>query len=156
MSFRISSLPIEPFVPLFGLSDEALLKHGARRAIADEKPGFPCRVTLADAAPGESLLLLNYQHLAEETSPYRAKGPIFVREAAREGRVVVDAVPEYLAKRLLSIRAYDQDGMMLEADVIDGGELAPMIDRMFAIGGVDYLHAHFARRGCYAARIDRA
>ena len=48
MSFRISSLPVEPFVPLFGLSDEALLQHGARRAIADEKPGFPCRVSLAD------------------------------------------------------------------------------------------------------------
>ena len=156
MSFRISSLPVEPFTPLFGLSDEELLKHGARRAFADEKPGFPCRVTLADAEPGESLLLLNYQHLADESSPYRAKGPIFVREAAREGRAVVDAVPDYLAKRLLSIRAYDRDGMMLEADVVDGSELSPMIERMFAIAGVDYLHAHFARRGCYAARIDRA
>jgi hypothetical protein len=64
-------------------------------------------------------------------------------------------VPDYLARRLLSIRAYDQAGMMLEADVVDGKELSPMIDRMFAIEGVDYLHAHFARRGCYAARIDR-
>ena len=156
MSFRISSLPVEPFQPLFGLSEEELLKHGARRAVADEKPGFPCRVTLADAEPGESLILLNYQHLDEESSPYRAKGPIFVREAAKAGRVVVDAVPDYLAKRLLSIRAYDQDGMMLEADVVDGSELTPMIERLFAIDGVDYLHAHFARRGCYAARIDRA
>jgi hypothetical protein len=156
MSFRISSLPVEPFAPLFGLSDAALLKHGARRTVADEKPGFPCRVTLADAEPGESLLLLNYQHLAEESSPYRAKGPIFVRETAKAGRVVVDAVPDYLARRLLSLRAYDQDGMMLEADVVDGTELTPMIDRMFAIDRVDYLHAHFARRGCYAARIDRA
>jgi len=156
MSFRISSLPVEPFVPLFGISDEELLKHGARRAVADEKPGFPCRVTLADAEPGESLLLLNYQHLAEASSPYRAKGPIFVRETAKTGREVVDAVPDYLARRLLSIRAYDQAGMILEADVVDGKELSPVIDRMFAIDGVDYLHAHFARRGCYAARIDRA
>ena len=46
--------------------------------------------------------------------------------------------------------------MMLEADVVDGSELSPMIEKMFAIDGVDYLHAHFARRGCYAARIDRA
>ncbi|GAB2178846.1 DUF1203 domain-containing protein [Dongia sp. agr-C8] len=156
MSFRISSLPVEPFQALFGLSDEELLKHGARRAIADEKPGFPCRVTLADAEPGESLLLLNYGHLDEQSSPYRAKGPIFVREAAKQGRDVVDAVPDYLARRLLSIRAYDKDGMMLEADVVDGRELSPMIEKMFAIDGVDYLHAHFARRGCYAARIDRA
>jgi len=156
MSFRISSLPVEPFQALFGLSDEELLKQGARRAICDEKPGFPCRVTLADAEPGESLILLNYQHLADESSPYRAKGPIFVRENAQAGRVVVDAVPDYLARRLLSIRAYDRDGMMLEADVVDGNELTPMIEKMFEIEGVDYLHAHFARRGCYAARIDRA
>jgi hypothetical protein len=156
MSFRISSLPVEPFQSLFGLSDEELMKHGARRAVADEKPGFPCRVTLADAEPGESLLLLNYQHLDEQSSPYRAKGPIFVRETAKVGRDVVDAVPDYLARRLLSVRAYDRGGMMLEADVVDGRELSPMIERMFAIEGVDYLHAHFARRGCYAARIDRA
>ncbi|HVO04884.1 MAG TPA: DUF1203 domain-containing protein [Candidatus Cybelea sp.] len=156
MSFRISSLPVEPFAPLFGLSDEELLKHGARRQIADEKPGFPCRVTLADAEPGESLILLNYQHLDEESSPYRAKGPIFVRESAERSTEVVDAVPDYLTLRLLSIRAYDKDGMMLEADVVEGRDLPRMIEKMFGNKGVNYLHAHFARRGCYAARIDRA
>jgi len=156
MSFRISSLPVEPFAPLFGLSDEALLKHGARRAICDEKPGFPCRVTLADAEPGESLILLNYQHLAEESSPYRAKGPIFVRESAKAGVALVDEVPDYLARRILSVRAYDQDGMMLDADVVEGKALAPVIARLLAVEGVDYIHAHFAKRGCYAARIDRA
>ena len=156
MSFRISSLPVEPFAALFGLSDEELLKQGARRAIADEKPGFPCRVTLADAEPGESLILVNYQHLAEESSPYRAQGPIFVRENAKGAVDVTDQVPDYLAKRVLSIRAYDRDGMMLDADVVEGSALAPMIGRMFENGDVAYLHAHFAKRGCYAARIDRA
>jgi hypothetical protein len=156
MSFRISSLPVEPFQPLFGLSDEELLAHGARRAVADEKPGFPCRVTLADAEPGETLLLLNYQHLPEESSPYRAAGPIFVRESAQGGTAVVDSVPDYLARRILSLRAYDRDGMMLDADVVEGKALAPMISKFFENDGVAYLHAHFAKRGCYAARIDRA
>ena len=156
MSFRISSLPLEPFQPLFGLSDEELLKHGARREIADAKPGYPCRVTLADAEPGESLILLNYQHLDEESSPYRAKGPVFIRESATSGAELVDEVPDYLSRRLLSVRAYDKDGMMLDADVVEGKELPRMIGKMFENDGVDYLHAHFAKRGCYAARIDRA
>lgn len=156
MSFRISSLPVEPFQPLFGLSADALLQQGARRMVADEKPGFPCRVTLADAEPGESLILLNYQHLAEESSPYRAKGPIFVRETARSGVALVDEVPPYLTHRILSVRAYDKNGMMLDADVVDGKALAPMIGKFLALDGVDYLHAHFAKRGCYAARIERA
>ena len=156
MSFRISSLPLEPFQPLFGLSDEELLKHGARREIADAKPGYPCRVTLADAEQGESLILLNYQHLDEESSPYRAKGPVFIRESATSGAELVDEVPDYLSRRLLSVRAYDKDGMMLDADVVEGKELPRMIGKMFENAGVDYLHAHFAKRGCYAARIDRA
>jgi len=156
MSFRISSLPVEPFQPLFGLSEEALLQQGARRMVADEKPGFPCRVTLADAEPGESLILLNYQHFAEESSPYRAKGPIFVREKALSGVEFVDEVPDYLARRILSVRAYDRDGMMLDADVVEGKELTPMVAKFLALEGVDYLHAHFAKRGCYAARIERA
>ena len=156
MSFRVSSLPVEPFQALFGLSDEELLARGARRAIADEKPGFPCRVTLADAEPGESLLLLNYEHLPESSSPYRAKGPIFVRESAKNGTAVTDSVPDYLARRILSVRAYDQDGLMLAAAVVAGQELAPAISRFFEKDGVAYLHAHFAKRGCYAARIDRA
>jgi len=156
MSFRISSLPVEPFAPLFGLSDEELLKHGARRAVADEKPGYPCRVTLADAEPGESLLLLNYEHLPVESSPYRATGPVFVRESAKVGTEVRDSVPDYLAGRILSVRAYDSDGMMLDADVVEGKALVPAITRFFENDGVAYLHAHFAKRGCYAARIDRA
>lgn len=156
MSFRISSLPVEPFRQLFGLPDEELLKHGARRAVADAKPGFPCRVTLADAEPGETLLLLNYEHLPVPSSPYRAKGPIFVRESAQSAAAVIDSVPDYLARRILSVRAYDQDGIMLDADVVEGRELAPAITRFFEDGQVAYLHAHFAKRGCYAARIDRA
>jgi hypothetical protein len=156
MSFRISSLPIEPFQALFGLSDDELLQHGARRAVCDEKPGFPCRVTLADAEPGESLILLNYAHLDEDASPYRAKGPIFVRESAKAGIALTDEVPDYLTRRVLSVRAYDQDGMMLDADVVDGKALAPLIAKLFENDGVAYLHAHFAKRGCYAARIDRA
>jgi hypothetical protein len=156
MSFCISSLPVEPFQALFGLSDEDLLKHGARRAVADEKPGFPCRVTLADAEPGETLILLNYKHLPVESSPYRATGPVFVRESAKAGTHVRDSVPDYLARRILSVRAYDKDGMMLDADVVDGKELGAAIEKLFENDGVAYLHAHFAKRGCYAARVDRA
>lgn len=156
MSFRISSLPVEPFQALFGLSDTELAKHGARRYVADSKPGFPCRVTMADAEPGETLILLNYEHLPVQSSPYRAKGPIFVRESAKAGTTVEGSVPDYLARRPLSVRAYDKDGMMLDADVVDGKALEPAISRFFENDDVAYLHAHFAKRGCYMARIDRA
>lgn len=46
--------------------------------------------------------------------------------------------------------------MMLDAEIAAGEALEPVIERLLAVPGVAYLHAHNAGRGCYAARIDRA
>jgi hypothetical protein len=155
MSFRITGLSPEPFQSLFGLSDEELAAHGARRVVADAKPGFPDRVALSDAEPGERLLLVNYMH-QPANNPYRASHAIFVRENAREAYDRIDDVPEALRSRLISLRAFDADDMMVDADAVDGRELDVAIERMFASPGVAYLQAHYAKRGCYAARIERA
>jgi hypothetical protein len=154
MSYVITGLPLETFQPLFGLSEADLAARRIVRMTADAKPGFPCRVTLADAEPGETVLLLNHEHQSADT-PYRSSHAIFVREAARETRSVVDAVPDSLSGRLLSVRAFDAAGMITDADVVQGDGLEPLIARMFADAAVAYLHVHNARRGCYAARVDR-
>ena len=155
MSFRITGLPVEEFRPLFGLSDDELAARGMARYVADAPVGFPCRITLEDAQPGETLLLLNYEHLALD-SPYRSRHAIFVSEAATATRVVVDELPGCLtARALIALRAYDGGGMMTAAELAPGADLAPVIERMLADPQVAYLHAHNPGRGCYAARIDR-
>lgn len=154
MSFVITGLDPAPFRHLFGQSEAALAAAGVVRMIADTRPGFPCRITLEDAEPGEALLLLNHEHLPVDT-PYRSRHAIFVRDGAENAARFVDAVPEQLAVRLLSVRAFDQVGMMTDADVVEGRDLAPLIERMFADPSIAYLHAHNAKRGCFAARIDR-
>lgn len=154
MSFRITGLEPGPFEHLFGLSDEELTAHRAKRYVADEKPGFPCRVTLEDADPGEALLLVPYRHQTSGTA-YASEGPIFVREGSKRRATWIDDVPGQLQARLISLRAYDRDGMMIDADVIDGRALRPLIERFLANEAASYLHAHFARRGCYAALIER-
>ncbi|MBV8909127.1 MAG: DUF1203 domain-containing protein, partial [Gammaproteobacteria bacterium] len=63
MSFQISGLGFGQFAPLVALSDHQLLARNARRVVADRHPGFPCRVSLVDAQPGERVLLVNYEHL---------------------------------------------------------------------------------------------
>ncbi len=80
-AFAIAAWPADQFQPLFGLSREELDRRGIFRVTADEKPGYPCRITLEDAEPGETLLLLAFEH-QPAASPYRASGPIFVRERA--------------------------------------------------------------------------
>ena len=106
MDYIVKGLPLEPFAPLFGLDDASLAERGIVRMTADAKPGFPCRVTLEDAEPGETLLLLNWRHLDADT-PYRSDGPIFVRESATAARELRNAIPEQQRTRLLSVRAYD-------------------------------------------------
>ena len=155
MDFRVSGLDETEFVSLFGLSDEQLRERDIVRRVADRKPGFPCRVSLRDAEPGETLLLLNYEHLPV-ASPYRARHAIYVRENVRTAKPTVNEIPEVLRTRLLSLRAYDSAGMMVDADVAQGSDLEPAIQRMLAQPGVQFIHAHNAKPGCFAARIDRA
>jgi hypothetical protein len=155
MDFRVSALNRDEFEPLFGLSDAQLSERGILRRVADRQPGFPCRVSLQDAEPGETLLLLNYEHLAV-ASPYRATHAIYVREKARTAQPAVNEIPDVLRKRLLSLRAYDRAGMMVEADVVHGSDVEPVIERILGEQNVDFIHVHNAKPGCFAARIDRA
>jgi hypothetical protein len=155
MHFRISGLPATDFQHLYGLSDDALRAQGVQRHVADASAGLPDRIELRDAAPGECVLLLNYTHQPAGT-PYRASHAIFVLEGARTAYDAVDAVPPALRRRVLSLRAFDSDHHMVDADLVDGAAAEGLIERLFADPAVAYIQAHYARRGCYAARIDRA
>jgi Protein of unknown function (DUF1203) len=155
MSFRIQGLSPEPFRHLYGLSDDALAAHGAKRYVADKSPGFPDRIELRDARVGESLLLVNHEHHAA-SSPYRSSYAIFVREGAEQTYDRIDEIPDVLSRRLLSLRGFSAAGMLLNADVVEGRALEPLIASFFRDPQIAYLHAHNARQGCYAARIDRA
>ena len=152
--FVIRGLDPAPFTALYGLPDDALAERGVVRMVVDGKPGFPCRVTLEDVDVGETVLLLNHEHLPVD-SPYRQRHAIFVRDGATEAARYENEIPEQLAIRTLSLRAYDADGMMTDADLVEGSDLVPLIDRFFADPSVAFLHAHNAKRGCFAARIDR-
>jgi Protein of unknown function (DUF1203) len=155
MNFQIRGLEKTQFAALSGLSGAALAEHHVQRLTADRCPGFPCRVSLQDAQPGESVLLLNYEHLPLAT-PYRSRYAIFVRENAQEARLAVNEIPPVLLSRLLSVRAFSAQGHLLDADVTPGEDLATLIDRLLAPPSVAFLHVHNARPGCYAARVERA
>jgi hypothetical protein len=57
---------------------------------------------------------------------------------------------------MLSLRAFDRAHLMVDAALVDGRDAEAAIARLFADAGVDYLQAHYATRGCYAARVERA
>src|ERR1700743_2386090 len=148
MTFRIKGLAAEPFLDLFDLDDAALEARDMRRVVADEPHAAPCRVTLADAEPGERLILLPFAHQAAH-SPYQASGPIFVREGARDSFDAVGVLPPVFEGRMLSVRAYNGEGLMTAADLAKS-DPRPLFDRFFADPKVEYIHVHYANRGCFS------
>lgn len=155
MGFRITGLAISEFRDLFGLDDHLLAERGIERVLVDQANAAPCRITLDDARPGETVLLLNYEH-QPAANPYRSRHAIFIREVASTTFDEVDVVPDAIRRRLLSVRAFDTADRMVDADVADGSELEDLLSSMLARDDVAYVHLHYARRGCFAARAERA
>ncbi|HVK82290.1 MAG TPA: DUF1203 domain-containing protein [Verrucomicrobiae bacterium] len=154
MSFRIAGLDPSPFAHLHALSDEELAARGVVRVRVEAKNSAPCRITLDDAEIGEHVLLINHLHQPADT-PYKQQGPIFVRETSARFDAQ-DTLPPALARRTLSLRGFDAAHMMVEADLAEGADAAGLIERFFKNANVAYIHAHYARRGCFAALINRA
>jgi hypothetical protein len=142
MGFQITALTNQVIAP------------NATRLIADKKPGYPCRVSLEDAEIGEPVLLFHYEHQPANT-PFRASHAIYVRENAKVAQLRPNEIPAMLLKRILSLRAFDRNDMLRDADLAEGDQLAVRIEAMLANPEIAYLHLHFAKPGCYAARADR-
>ena len=153
--FRLVGIDHAVFEHLFALSDEHLRAKNAVRRFATASRGFPCRVSLEDAREGEELLLLPYRHHPAD-SPYRASGPIYVRRGVTQRRLAPGEVPESVTSRLISVRAYGVDQMMVAATVCDGHQVAGEIAARFADRDVAYVHLHNAKQGCFACLVVRA
>lgn len=153
MTYRIEGLSPEPYHALFGMRDAELTALGAVRMTVTTHPGFPCRISLDDAEPGETVLLVN--HVSHDfPTPYRASHAIFVKEHSLSARFE-DSVPPALDRRILSLRAFDRSGMMTDAVLAQPGEADSAIRGLLADSRIDHIDAHNAIRGCFAARIER-
>jgi hypothetical protein len=155
MTYRITGLSPEPFRPLFGLSDQELKERGVVRMSVTRKPSFPCRVTLEDREIGETVLLLN--HVSHDVqNPYRASHAIFITEGVTESAEYLARVPPVFEPRILSLRGFDEQGMMMDAVLTQPGEADEGIRKLFANPQIATIHAHNAARGCFSAKIERA
>jgi len=155
MAYRIKGLDPESFRKFFGLSDDELARNGVVRYTADSHPGFPDRVAMRDLEIGETALLLNHEHLPV-ASPYRSCHAIFVHEGADTAYDRVDVVPDVMKRRPIALRGFDDKGFMVDADIVEGDAVEPLILKLFENPDIDYIHAHYAKRGCFSGLIERA
>lgn len=153
MSYVVRGIDPAPYEHLYGLSDVELSEQGIVRMTVTT-PTFPCRVSLTDREIGEKVLLLN--HVSHDVAnPYRATHAIFVTEGADEPAEFVDEVPPVFKARILSMRGFDKDGMMVDAILTQPGEADAGIRKLFDNPAIETIHAHNATRGCFSAKIER-
>jgi hypothetical protein len=154
MTYRITGLPRADFAHLIGADDATLAAHNACRVTADADRGFPCRISLRDAAKGETLILLH--HVSHDVAtPYRSAYAIYVREAAAETPPYEGETPPVFEGRPLALRGFDASGHLRDAALPAPGAADAAIRALFARKDIAYIHAHNAAHGCFAARIER-
>lgn len=153
-NFKIKPLSNQEFSNLFELTDFELEKINVKRMIVDEFPGFPCRVSLQDAELGEEVILISYNH-HKSTSPYKASGPIFVRKNAKSISLEINEIPKMFNHRLLSLRGYDKNGLMQDADLVKGTKLKEKLIQIFQNENIIYIHIHNAKPGCFNCLVER-
>jgi hypothetical protein len=64
----------------------------------------------------------------------------------------IDTVPVKLRCRVLAVRAFNANDVIVGEELIEGGKLASAIALLFADRHASYLHIYFATDNCYAAR----
>lgn len=153
-TFQLAGIDHRPYEHLFERETGELAELNIVRRVATTPTGFPCRVSLQDAVPGEELLLLNFLH-HDVNSPYRASGPIYVRRGVHRRVLPPGEVPAYVTGRVISMRSYDAAGMMVAAEIAQGVDVAAALDRLLAEEAVAYVHLHNAPQGCFSCRADR-
>ena len=154
MNFQIQPLQGDDFEHLFDLDDTALAARQARRMVVAAHPGTPCRVSMQDARVGETVILFNYEHQPED-SPYQARHAVFIRQHAQQASFDVNEVPDVICSRLISLRYFDRDHMMIDADVVAGDAVAQALSAAFDNHTIAYAHIHNAKPGCFAAAAYR-
>jgi hypothetical protein len=152
--FQVSPLPVQPFQHLFGVPDETLRDMGVLARIAQEGDRMPCRISLRDARPGERALLLNWEHQPAST-PYRSSYAIYVIEGADPARLAPGELPPVFLTRPLAVRAFNDNGLLVDADLAVGEAVRKPIERLLHRADTAYLHVHNAAHGCFSARVDR-
>lgn len=155
MTFQIDALDPAIFAPLFEMDDATLATHNARRVTVDAAPGYPCRISLADAQIGEEVILTNYTH-QPAASAFQATHAIYVRKDVARAIPAPGEVPAMMTLRLASVRGFNDKDEICKADVVEGTALAQTLDAFFADCAVSYVHVHNAKLGCFTANVRRA
>ncbi len=110
---------------------------------------------MVDAEVGETVIPLKYWHQTA-SNPYQAAHAIFVRKGARQAGLGMGKIPAVIRQRVIALRLFEQDHMMIDAEGVRGYAACSAITTAFLNRNVAYTHLHNAKSGCFAASVTRA
>ena len=154
ISFDMEQIPYH-LVPISPADADHLRALGGPTYIADSNPGYPCRQCLRDAEVGETLVLTSHDPF-DRISAYRSASPIFLHASPCMTPDQEGMLPLQLTVRELSVRSFDENALMIDAAIIDGGSLDETINRFFTNAESEFIHVHNASRGCWAVTVHPA
>ncbi len=119
-------------------------------------PGYPCRDSLRDAAPGAPVILFGYGPPGA-AGPYAEIGPVVIAAEPGDAAEVRDRLPEMIRGRpLITARAYDAAGRIRDARVAPGAEIEGPMNALLAHPDTAEVHLRNAGWGCFLCRVTRA
>ena len=122
--------------------------------MVDSATGYPCRHCLRWAQPGERVILFPYAAIPSG-HPYAETGPIFVHaEKCERYRATNEYPAEFRSGRVL--RAYDSNYNLIDAQVVNGSEPEPVIERLFQNADTAFVDVRSVTHGCFTFRVQRA
>jgi hypothetical protein len=149
--FRIVPLPSKVADAARRAADASAPDHAV--VIADSATGYPCRHCLRWAQPGEAMILFPYAAI-QPGRPYSESGPIFVHMEPCERYSKTHEYPEQFRNGRV-LRAYNSQQDMIDAEVVNGSEPEPIIEKFLENPETAFVDARSADRGCYTFRIER-
>ena len=129
--------------------------HRIQRLTLDR--AYPCRHCLREASAKNGVLLLAYQ-APKPQSVYGQPTAAFLCAHACERFEQPNTIADIVNNRLVSFRAFRDDGMMIyDANRIgEGGNYDPIVRMILDRNDVAYVNAHTAKAGCMLCHIERA
>src|SRR4030095_15735861 len=129
--------------------------HRLTVSVASENDTGPCRSCLPVVVTGDGRLLFSDAPNPHD-HPYNEIGPIYIHAAECQPYINNEVFPpELRTRRPLTLRCYDDDGMMVDGELVGDRPVEEVIDMLFERPEVKYLHARTASVGCFIARIER-
>lgn len=130
--------------------------------VVEAEGGSPVRCCLRASRPGDELFLVSYAPLRRwaaergiDPAAYDEVGPVFIHRTRCDGPAH-DGFPDELRGTPRVMRAYDDDGRILDGRLVQAGEEPePVINELLDDERVAVVHARALGFGCFTFAIQR-